>query len=150
LLPQAGCPIHTDGLIVGMGGMTASTTRNIHRPGPEGPDFSQAINAARNACFLAAAGRSGAQRNDRIAFLDTATNPTCQLNYSPMRSLGRYLNELIDYGDIPATHAEVILDMQRAGHPQPVIDRWLQGQEYAATLRARQNPITIRIFLTTP
>ncbi|QMV19977.1 hypothetical protein GOB94_15770 [Granulicella sp. 5B5] len=67
-----------------------------------------------------------------------------------MRYLDRYLNELIDYGGIPTTRAEVILDMQRAGNPQPVIDRWLQGQEYAAILRARQNRITTRIFIATP
>jgi hypothetical protein len=55
-----------------------------------------------------------------------------------MRSLDRYLNELIDYGGLPATRAEVILDMQRAGHPQPLIDRWLQGQEFAARRDARR------------
>lgn len=66
-----------------------------------------------------------------------------------MRPLDRYLNELIDYGGLPATRAEVILDMQRAGHPQPAIDRWLQGQELAAELRARRERIRTRIVLHT-
>lgn len=44
----------------------------------------------------------------------------------------KYLDELISYGGQPYTRAEVIADMQRSGTPQPLIDRWLQGQEHAA------------------
>jgi len=46
-----------------------------------------------------------------------------------VRSIDRYLNELIDYGGIHHTRAEVILDMQQRGIDQPRIDRWLQGYE---------------------
>jgi len=46
-----------------------------------------------------------------------------------VRSIDRHLNELIDYGGIHHTRAEVILDMQQRGIDQPRIDRWLQGYE---------------------
>ncbi len=59
----------------------------------------------------------------------------------------KYLDELISYGGQPFTRAEVIADMQRSGTPQPLIDRWLQGQEHAARRRAQRDPLTLRIFL---
>ena len=57
---------------------------------------------------------------------------------SPARLIDRYLNERIDYGGEPFTRAEVILDMQQRGIPQPCIDRWLQGNERAQALRQRR------------
>ena len=58
------------------------------------------------------------------------------------RPIHRYLNELIDYGGIPNTRAEVIVDMQQRGIDQPCIDRWLQGNELAQRIRERRTPIT--------
>jgi hypothetical protein len=55
-----------------------------------------------------------------------------------MSATNKYLDELISYGGEPTTRAEVIADMQRMGTPQPCIDRWLQGQELAARLRAQR------------
>ena len=52
----------------------------------------------------------------------------------------KYLDELIDYGGIPTTRAEVIADMQSTGTPQSLIDRWLQGQEHAARLHDQRLP----------
>ncbi len=65
-----------------------------------------------------------------------------------MNSLDRYLNELIDFGGIPHTRGEAIAIMQAEGHPQPLIDRWLQGQEFAAQRRARRQTVSTRVFLT--
>jgi hypothetical protein len=62
----------------------------------------------------------------------------------------RYLNELIDYGDIPTTRAEAILDIQRMGVDQGCIDRWLQGYELGERLRDRHVCLTTRIFLAEP
>ena len=58
----------------------------------------------------------------------------------------KYLDEVISYGGQPTTCAEVIADMQRTGTPQPLIDRWLQGQEHAARSRAKREPVTLRLF----
>ena len=68
-----------------------------------------------------------------------------------MRPIDHYLNEVIDYGGIPHTRAEVILDMQQRGIDQPCIDRWLQGYEHAQRRRERRARITTRLYLqTTP
>jgi hypothetical protein len=64
-----------------------------------------------------------------------------------MSAANKYLDELISYGGEPTTRAEVISDMQPMGTPQPCIDRWLQGQEHAARLRAQRERLTTRIFL---
>lgn len=70
------------------------------------------------------------------------------------RFVSRYLDEVIDYGGQPFTRAEAILDMQSIGMTQPEIDRWLQGQEFAARLRARRereaNRIGIKLYLPEP
>jgi hypothetical protein len=55
-----------------------------------------------------------------------------------MRVTNKYLNEVIDYGGEPFTRAEAILDMQRIGATQGMIDRWLQGYEYTQRLRERR------------
>ena len=54
------------------------------------------------------------------------------------RFIDRYLGEFIDYGGELCTRAEAIQDMQQMGLPQPAIDRWLQGSEFAQRLRQRQ------------
>jgi hypothetical protein len=61
--------------------------------------------------------------------------------------VSRYLDEIIDYGGIPTTRGEVILDMRSQGIDQPCIDRWLQGQELMASIRRRRDPITVKLFL---
>ena len=67
-----------------------------------------------------------------------------------MRPANRYLHELIDYGGLPYTRAEPVLDMQSLGMDQPCIDRWLQGNDLAQRLRERNARITTRIFLPDP
>ncbi len=51
------------------------------------------------------------------------------------RFIDLYLNEIVDYGGMPCTRAEAILDMQRIGSTQGEIDRWLQGHELAQRFR---------------
>ena len=63
--------------------------------------------------------------------------------------VSRYLNELIDYGGIPCTRAEAILDMQQIGLTQPEIDRWLQGNEHAQRLRERRESVSVRLRIAT-
>ncbi len=58
-----------------------------------------------------------------------------------------YLNEIIDYGGEPYTRGEVILDMQRIGATQGMIDRWFQGYEHTQRLRERSAQISTRIYL---
>jgi hypothetical protein len=56
----------------------------------------------------------------------------------------KYLNEIISYGGEPSTRTEAILHMQSIGATQPMIDRWLQGNDLA------QRPcdaLTTRSFL---
>ncbi len=53
------------------------------------------------------------------------------------RFIDRYFNEIIDYGGLPCTRGEAVLDMQRMGLTQPMIDRWLQRYELAQRLRER-------------
>lgn len=38
--------------------------------------------------------------------------------------------------------------MQRSGTPQALIERWLQGQEFAAQLARRREALTTRVFLS--
>ncbi len=64
-----------------------------------------------------------------------------------MSPTDRYLNELLDFGGEAATRAEIIADMQRQGTPQGLIDRWLQGQEFAAQLARRRAQVTTRVVL---
>jgi hypothetical protein len=52
--------------------------------------------------------------------------------------LDEYLSEIISYGGIPYTRGAVIAEMQSEGIEQVCIDRWLQGQEFAARLEARR------------
>ena len=59
----------------------------------------------------------------------------------------RLYYELIDYGGIPCTRAEAILDMQRLGLDQPCIDRWLQGNELAQRIRRRRERLSVSIHL---
>ena len=59
----------------------------------------------------------------------------------------RYLNEIIDYGGLPCTRAEAILDMQQMGLTQPMIDRWLQGNELAQRIRERRDRLSVRLTL---
>ena len=66
----------------------------------------------------------------------------------PSPYLDRYLNELIDYGGEPYTRGEVIAEMQAEGIPQPMIDRWLQGQELMAQIQRRRSAIQTRVFVT--
>lgn len=66
---------------------------------------------------------------------------------NPTRFVGRYLDELIDYGGEPYTRAEAILRMQSIGMNQPCIDRWLQGQELASRIRRRHERITVTLML---
>jgi len=66
-----------------------------------------------------------------------------------VKYIDRYLNEIIDYGGIPCTHAEAILHMQSIGMDQPCIDRWLQGQELAQRIRQRRERISFKIYLQT-
>jgi hypothetical protein len=90
----------------------------------------------------------------RIAFLTPPNNPTGtttphKLNCPQhMRTLDRYLDELISYGGEPYTRAEVIADMQQSGTPQSCIDRWLQGYEHTQRLHDRKAHLTTRVFLT--
>ena len=59
----------------------------------------------------------------------------------------RYFNEIIDYGGLPCTRAEAILDMQQMGLTQPMIDRWLQGNELAQRIRERRDRLSVRLTL---
>jgi hypothetical protein len=52
--------------------------------------------------------------------------------------MDEYLGEIITYGGVPYTRGAVIADMQSQGLDQACIDRWLQGQEHSARLRARE------------
>ena len=61
--------------------------------------------------------------------------------------VSRYLDEIIDYGGLPCTRAEAILDMQQMGLTQPEIDRWLQGNELAKQLRERRQRIRLSVSL---
>jgi hypothetical protein len=63
------------------------------------------------------------------------------------RYLDKYLNELIDYGGVAATRAEVIRDMQAQGTDQSCIDRWLQGYECAQRIRARRERFEFKVIL---
>ena len=65
-----------------------------------------------------------------------------------MPAPNRYLDELISCGGEAQTRAEIIAEMQAEGTPQPLIDRWLQGQELAAKLRARRAGLSARVFLS--
>ena len=49
-----------------------------------------------------------------------------------------YLDEIIDFGGEWMPRGRVIATMQREGHDQRCIDRWLQGQELGAELRRRR------------
>jgi hypothetical protein len=62
-----------------------------------------------------------------------------------MRRPNNYLDEIIEYGGEFMPRAEVIADMQRTGTPQSLIDRWLQGQELAANLRAQRENLTFNL-----
>jgi len=64
-----------------------------------------------------------------------------------MQPINKYLDELIDYGGEPYTRVEAVLDMQRMGATQAMIDRWLQGYEHAQRLRERRSRITSRLYL---
>jgi len=63
------------------------------------------------------------------------------------RHPARYLDELIDYGGEPHTRAEAILHMQSIGATQPMIDRWLQGYEYAQRRREQKRAINLKTYL---
>ncbi len=65
-----------------------------------------------------------------------------------MPSTNRYLDEIILSGGEPYTRAEAILDMQRLGATQGMIDRWLQGYEHAQRLRERRQRITFKLYLS--
>ena len=60
----------------------------------------------------------------------------------------RYLDELISFGGEPWTRAEVIAHMRAQGTPQPLIDRWLQGQELMARLQRQQAALGTRQCVT--
>jgi hypothetical protein len=53
--------------------------------------------------------------------------------------LSDYLNEVISYGGEPFTRADAIRDMQNMGMTQAHIDRWFQGYELGAQLRAEKS-----------
>lgn len=76
--------------------------------------------------------------------------PTALKQPAPLdstRYIDRYLNEMIEYGGYLMTRGEVIADMQSTGTPQGCIDRWLQGQELAARIRARHERLTTQVIL---
>jgi len=54
----------------------------------------------------------------------------------------KYLDKLISYGGEFMARGAVIAEMQASGTPQTLIDRWLQGQELAAELRAQRETLT--------
>jgi hypothetical protein len=64
-----------------------------------------------------------------------------------MPPVDKYLDEIIDYGGEPYTRVEAILDMQRMGATQGMIDRWPQGYEHAQRLRELRAQITSRLYL---
>ncbi len=51
--------------------------------------------------------------------------------------VGRYMNEIIDYGGEPYTRAEVIRDMQTSGATQAMINLWFQGYELGLRISER-------------
>jgi hypothetical protein len=50
----------------------------------------------------------------------------------------RYLDELISFGGIAHTRAEVIAILSREGHDPRCIDRWLQGADYVKEREQRR------------
>jgi hypothetical protein len=77
--------------------------------------------------------------------LKTTTNQRAPKDSTTFVS--KYLNEMIDYGGSPLTRSEVILDMQRDGCSQAMIDRWFQGYELAQRIQLRCQRLQVKLHL---